>query len=514
MNTRRRFSSIASLSLIVGTSSFIATFLVGCGESNNTASTASGAGGNGGQGGSDTGGSNSGGAGGAGGGNSGGGAGAGSGGSTSSRCLPADYDAPAVYVSMNGNDSNAGTKDSPVKTFARAFEIRGADQDVRVFGGTYTEKLLVSMSGTAQAPIRVLPVKGEKVTLDATGKAAGKPIDITGSNVLVQGFEAIGSGNQCADVTGSDIVLCQIDAHDCVSHGIQLGGARIWAEGNTIHDTVLENEGAPAGQGWGSGLKIKVGGEDITLYRNRVFHNWGEGVAATRGKGIVIRENLSYDNFSVNFYIDNSYDVLVEKNMATCVPNSGFERNGKSAAAFMIGEEYYDGWGAQLHNVTIRNNIGAFCNRGFLFAGSDVDGGLVDVSIVHNTFWGSADTAVSIAAGVTSGTVVRNNLVQQPGGKTVWIESLQGLEVSNNFWVGAVPAEWTNGTGPGDVAGDPLLVKSDKSPARDKALILNPALADDFEGRMRNVMGSEGTDMGAMEFGDPSAPCEFDVLWK
>ena len=452
----------------------------------------------------------------------GGGAGGGSGGG---RCLPADYDGPAIFVSLSGNDTNAGTKDAPVKTFAKAFEIRAANQDVRVFGGTYTEKLLVSKSGTADAPIRVLPVKGEKVVLDATGKPAGKPIDITGAFVHVQGFESIGSGNQCVDITGSDVVLCNIDAHDCVSHGIQLGGARIWAEGNIIHDTVLENEGAPAGQGWGSGLKVKVGGDDITLYRNRIYHNWGEGVAVTRGTNVVVRENLSYDNFSVNFYIDNSYAVLVEKNMATCVANSGYERDGKRASAFMIGEEYYDGWGAQLHAVTIRNNIGAFCNRGFLFAGSDVGGGLVDVSIVHNTFWGSEDTALSIAAGITSGTVVHNNLVQQPNGKTVWIESVDGIDVSHNFWVGAKPADWTNGSGMGDVIGDPLLFQTpgyeaatyrlgDKSTARNAALQLSPAIAFDFEGRERSVMGSELPDMGAMEYGDPSLPCEFDQLWK
>lgn len=449
----------------------------------------------------------------------------GSGGPSASRCLPADYDGPAIYVSLSGNDNNAGTKDAPVKTFAKALAIRATNQDVRVFGGTYTEKLLVAASGTADAPIRVLPVKGEKVVLDATGKAAGKPIDITGAFVHVQGFESMGSGNQCVDITGSDVVLCNIDAHDCVSHGIQLGGPRVWAEGNIIHDTVLENEGAPAGQGWGSGLKVKVGGDDITLYRNRSYHNWGEGIAVTRGTKVVLRENLSYDNFSVNFYIDNSYDVLVEKNMATCVANSGYERNGKRAAAFMIGEEYYDGWGAQLHAVTIRNNIGVFCNRGFLFAGSDVGGGLVDVSIVHNTFWGSEDTAVSIAAGVTSGTVVLNNLVQQPAGKTVWIESLNGMTVSHNFWVGAVPADWTNGSGMGDVIGDPLLFQTpgyeaasyrlgDKSTARNAALALSPAVTEDFEGRLRSVMGSENADIGAMEYGDPSLPCEFDQLWK
>ncbi|HRI66569.1 MAG TPA: right-handed parallel beta-helix repeat-containing protein, partial [Polyangium sp.] len=419
MNHQGRSVSTQSFPWVIRTSCVIAAVVIGCGDGGK-AEPAGGSGGStggqGGEAGANVGGSSSSGMGGSG--------GSGGGGPSASRCLPADYDGPAIYVSLSGNDNNAGTKDAPVKTLAKALAIRAANQDVRVFGGTYTEKLLVAASGTADAPIRVLPVKGEKVVLDATGKAAGKPIDITGAFVHVQGFEAIGSGNQCVDITGSDVVLCNIDAHDCVSHGIQLGGPRIWAEENIIHDTVLENEGAPAGQGWGSGLKVKVGGDDITLYRNRSYHNWGEGVAVTRGTKVVLRENLSYDNFSVNFYIDNSYDVLVEKNMATCVANSGYERDGKRAAAFMIGEEYYDGWGAQLHAVTIRNNIGVFCNRGFLFAGSDVGGGLVDVSIVHNTFWGSEDTAVSIAAGVTSGTVVHNNLVQQPAGEAVWIESL------------------------------------------------------------------------------------------
>jgi hypothetical protein len=450
--------------------------------------------------------------------------GSGGGGSSDSRCLPAKYDAPAVFVSSTGDDANAGTKDAPVRTFAQAFEIRTPGQDVRVLGGTYTEKLLVSKGGTADSPLRVLPVAGEKVILDATGMAAGKPIDITGNYVHVQGFEAKGSGNQCVDITGNDVVLCQVDAHDCESHGIQIGSQRVWVEGNTIHNAVLENEGAPAGQGWGSGLKVKVGGEDVTLYRNRMYHNWGEGLAVTRGKNVVVRENLSYDNFSVNFYIDNSFDVLVEKNMATCVMNSGFERDGKPANAFMIGEEYYDGWGAQLHAVTIRNNIGIYCSYGFLFAGSDVGGGLVDVSIVHNTFWGGVSTAISIGAGVTQGTVVRNNIAQQPDGKDVWIESLDGIDVGTNLWVDGVPADWTNGSAAGDVVGDPMFVAkpdykaasyrfSETSPARDKAL-LSASPVDDFEGRMRSVSGSEGTDMGAMEYGDPSLPCAFDALWK
>lgn len=441
------------------------------------------------------------------------------------RCIPEDDGAPAVFVGTSGDDANPGTYDLPVRSFQKALALVQPGQDIRVLAGTYTEKLLVNQSGTAEEPLRILPAKGEKVVLDASGSAAGKPIDVLGSFVHVQGFEVTGSGNQCVDASGTDIVLCRLDVHDCMSHGIQIGGQRVWAEGNVIRGASLENEGGSLGQsGWGSALKVKVGGEDITLVRNRVFHNWGEGVAVTRGKDVTVRENWVYDNFSVNFYVDNSIDVTVEKNLATCTPDSGFEREGKRANAYQIGEEYYDGWGAQLSGVTIRNNLALFCNRGFLFAGSDVGGGLVDVAVVHNTFWGSVDTGLSIThEPVTAGTIVHDNLVQQPDGKTVWIEDLSGLAVSHNFWVGDAPADWTNGSGPGDVVGDPGLYTmpeykaasfrlAEGSPARDVALTI-PGVDVDFEGRPRHAPGSESADMGAMEYGDPSAPCDFDLLF-
>jgi hypothetical protein len=442
-----------------------------------------------------------------------------------SRCIQDDDDAPAVFVGPSGDDANPGTYEMPVKSFQKALALVAPGQDLRVLAGTYTEKLQIDQGGTADKPLRILPAKGEKVVLDATGSAAGKPIDVLGSFVVVQGFEVMGSGNQCVDAPGTDIVLCRLDVHDCMSHGIQIGGQRVWAEGNVIRGASLENEGGSLGQsGWGSALKVKVDGEDITLTRNRIFHNWGEGVAVTRGKNVTVRENWAYDNFAVNYYVDNSIDVTVEQNLATCTPDSGFERDGKRANAYQIGEEHYDGWGAQLARVTIRNNIAFACNRGFLFAGSDVGGGLIDVAVVHNTFWGSVDTGLSIThEPVTDAAIVHGNLVQQPDGKTVWIEDLSGLTVSHNFWVGGAPDDFTNGSGPGDQIGDPGLYTTsgysaasfrlaEGSAARDAALTI-PGIDVDFEGRPRHAPGSESADMGAMEYGDPTASCAFDALF-
>lgn len=68
--------------------------------------------------------------------------------------------------------------------------------------------------------------------------------------------------------------------------------------------------------------------------------------------------------------------------------NSGFEKlDGTRPSGITMGEEYYDGWGAKLARVTIKNNLVGFCSRGVMYFGSVVPGGSLDnVSIANNTF--------------------------------------------------------------------------------------------------------------------------------
>ncbi len=103
------------------------------------------------------------------------------------------------------------------------------------------------------------------------------------------------------------------------------------------------------------------------------------------------------------------------------------------------------------------------------------------------------------------------------------MEDLAGLDVSHNFWVGDAPADFTNGSGPGNQTDDPTLYTDPGdgaasfrlaagSPARDVALAI-PGVDVDFEGRERHTASSPDADMGAMEYGDPGAPCAFDLLF-
>jgi hypothetical protein len=430
---------------------------------------------------------------------------------------------PAVYVSPEGDDANTGGYDDPVRTFDRALELWEPGYEVRAFAGVYNEQLRVDMSGTEADPVIILPVDGQEAVIDTTGSEAGRSIYLTGEHIRVEGFEVRGSVNQCVDASGRNLVLRNLTVHDCVSHGVMIGGTGVLVEGFVIYNTVLENENGTGG-GWGSALKVKVDGSDIVLLRNRVYHNWGEGIAVTRGVGVTVRGNWSYDNYSVNIYIDNSYDVVVEGNLCTCTPDSGFERDGSRASGIAIGEEYYDGWGARLHNLVIQNNISAFCGRGLIYFGSDVGGALVDAVIVHNTLWGSVETTLSMGHDPgNTGILIANNLVQHDEGSTVWIEDRTGIDMNNNFWVGGEPEDWRNAAGTDDRWGDPGLTSTpdylvasfrlgEASQARDGAAVMDSPVVD-LDGTERYTTESPLADMGALEYVDSASPCAFDNQW-
>ncbi|MCA9657838.1 MAG: right-handed parallel beta-helix repeat-containing protein [Myxococcales bacterium] len=431
---------------------------------------------------------------------------------------------PALYVSLDGDDNNPGTYDMPLRTFDAALAGWQPGWEIRVFGGTWNERLDVPDEGTADDPIIILPVEGEAPILDGDGLEGGQPLRITGRYVHVGGFEVHTSDNQCVDVDGDDVVLENLRVHDCVSHGVQLGGAGITARGLTIYNTVLENEGEQGS--WGSGLKVKVGGQGILLERNHVYKNWGEGIAVTRGVDAVVRQNWSHDNYAVNIYIDNSNDVLVEGNLTTCDGTGPLKDGNGLPVGVMLGEEYYDGWGPQLHDVTIQNNLIAFCGYGIGWWGAEIDGGgLQRISILHNTIWGGSETGISISydAPKTENSVIANNLVQQPDDAVAWIEDRTGLDMHHNFWVGPVPDDWRQCDGDGDLNGDPGLGSTpdytaasfrlgEGSAARDAAAVL-AEVPTDFEGRERVTGDSPGADVGAMEYGDPADPAEFDSWW-
>jgi hypothetical protein len=296
--------------------------------------------------------------------------------------------ATSYYVNAaTGSDSASGSSGSPFKTMGKALGVVQPGDTLHLTGtfGTTT----VSKSGTS-----------------------GNPIYIRGT-----GAKFSGGSNAAFILTGSYLDISGVEVEGGVSHGLLISGKNITVSNFSVHDNVLENKSGSScvgSGGWGSGLKLMVGAENITIQDGVIYHNCGEGFAVTRGLGVQVRRVTSYDNFSANFYLDNSKNVTLEQSFTYCTGDSAYYRSGAPATGILIGEENYSGWGAQLENMTIQNTISSGC-KGLNFYGSEVNGGLKTGLIAHNTVWNvyGGGKAINIAAEPNNSNIrVVNNLVQ------------------------------------------------------------------------------------------------------
>jgi parallel beta-helix repeat protein len=414
----------------------------------------------------------------------------------------------SYYVSPKGNDKSAGTPSSPFRSFSKAASVLKPGDTLFITAGTYVTPLTVSASGTSSAPIRIQPAGGA-VVIDLKN-AAENNVAVTGSFVNISGLELANSAGYCVKLQGSNNSFSNSVVHECHDAGIYTDGRNETITGNTVYHASYVNSAFNSATGWGSGIKVRVGGQNILIAGNTVYNNYGEGIAVTRGASVTVRGNTVHDNYSVNIYVDNSHDVLVEKNFAYNVPNSGFERNGNPAEGIALGEESYGDWGAQLSNITIRNNISYRGSHGVTFFGNDTGvsgGGLIDSTIVYNTLWGSINTEINIAYDTGQrGNVIANNIVDQPAGKLIILQDPAGISLSHNFWVNTLPPSYARGDG--DRSGDPMLAFGpgfsaslfklrDGSPAIDGATLI-AGTQDDYWSSSRPW--GAAADMGASEF--------------
>jgi parallel beta-helix repeat protein len=344
------------------------------------------------------------------------------------------------FVSQNGNDSNAGGETQPLRTIKKAVSLASAGDMILLKEGQYHETMNLNRSGTEDKPITVKAASGEKVSLDGTN-LTGPVLKVSAQNIIVEGLEIKNSSGACVELVGSHITLRNSIVHDCQSHGVYTDGQFITIEKNSVFKSNLLNDrinGSGAKQ-WGSGIKVRVNGDNITIKNNLVYNNWGEGIAVTRGTNVVVSQNMVYDNFGVNVYIDNSHDVKVAQNFAYCTQASGFESNGQPASGVSIGEESYEGWGSQLARVEISENVVYNCSRGVItYQPQQAGGGLDGVSIRNNIFWNTSQTALSFNVGssVTKNrnTIVAQNMVYQKNGKMAFTDNPEGMSFSSNNW--------------------------------------------------------------------------------
>lgn len=414
------------------------------------------------------------------------------------------------YVSPTGSDTNPGTATAPFKSFTKATSVLTPGSELRLYGGTYLTQLKVTQNGTPDAYITITAVTGQKPVIDISNSAT-TGIQLSGSYINISDIEVKNVKAMGVRLDGNFINASRLNVHHVYDQGVQVQGSHVAVKDSTIYLTSLMNQSKSISGGWPSALKVRTG-EYVLFEGNTIYNNYGEGIGL-RGKHLVVRGNTVFDNYSVNIYIDNSYDVWVEKNYAYCTGNTQFYRNNGCATNIAMAEEYYTGWGWNLGQVTIVNNIltGGWHNLNYFISstGSTNPGvfGVKGAVIANNTLWGSQERAVRFDDQIFNENIYfYNNIVQQKDGKLADFKSTRGITRDYNFWVGT-PTLLINATGIHDLRGDIGLPStpdvlnpqsfrlSSSSRAINVALKLNQT-SFDFAGNTRDEL----PDRGAYEY--------------
>jgi hypothetical protein len=437
--------------------------------------------------------------------------------------------AATYYVSPNGTDSNSGTSLSePVKTIKKALSKASSSGDiVYVTTGTYAETVYIGQSG-----ITLSAYGDNKPVIDGGSSLPnvdwGKLIYVMGNNNTVSGFEVKNSnsngsyrGGNGVQVDGHHNTISKMNIHHNWDKGIRILGDYTTVEDSTIWQNARSNSANPGSSGWGSGIAaarntssaaIKPG---ITSYavlrRNKVFNNWGEGLACWEADHCTLEDNVVYDNWTNNLYLSDATNSLVNRNMVYISSSPAIPfRDNKPAAGIALADEVgsapRSAYNSIINNFIYNASFSAF--RWTLVNNS----GLNNVLIANNTI---VDGGLSTGSGgsysiVNTSSQIRNNIIL---GKNSAIPSNSGITFSNNNWA-ATPSAAASST---DIAGDPQVARTgtmapgaltpayfqllSSSPVINAATTLNSVTKDFFQ-------SARGTapDIGGHEFISNSSP--------
>ncbi len=299
-----------------------------------------------------------------------------------------------LYVATNGEDSNPGTMEKPLRTIQHAADMAKPGDTVYVRGGSYCQQLAVKVSGNAeQGFITFQSRPGEHAVLDGgclTPEGESSMVLLTNvSFVRVQGLEI-------RNLRTSD--------YRSVPGGIRVfgGGSHIEILHNDVHH-IEQNSTHQLRPGSGAnGFGISVYGtnaktpiSDLVIEGNDVHH-----LKTGSSESVVVNGNVAGFRITKNSVHDNNnigIDVI------------GFEHTAPDPAV----DRARDGVVSEnlVYSITARGNPAY--GEGPDSDGIYVDGGtriLIERNVVHDVDFG-IELASEHRVGSTSHIIARNNLI-------------------------------------------------------------------------------------------------------
>jgi len=291
------------------------------------------------------------------------------------------------YVSTSGNDSNAGTADSPWSTVQKAANTVDAGSTVCVRDGIYNEKVTFTVSGTDDKYITFQSYPGETAVIDGTGiiidSAETALFMITSQHHLIlRDFEL-----QNFTTSSENLVPVGIRIYG-TAHHIEL-------RNNVIHD--IENNGTAQDGTDAHGLAVHGTSGSQAVNNIIIAGNELYDLVLGSSEALVINGNVQYWEVTNNIVHDSNNigidaigfegtassndqarDGLIAGNHVYNIDSFGNPAYGEDRSAGCI---YVDG-GA---NITIEKNVLHHCNLGIEIA-SENPGKATEYVTVRNNF--------------------------------------------------------------------------------------------------------------------------------
>ena len=382
--------------------------------------------------------------------------------------LNRDRDAPVTgkiyYLSPQGNDANDGSPNRPWFSLAKAGPLLKPGDRVYLKGGVYqyTQEQFINAQGTEKARIVIQSAPGEHAVLDGAKLPANTNIFVLSSQYVdIRDLEITGSPQHgMMGWRASNLRIIHNHIHHNQAQGVSVMNDHFDASkdnlfyGNLVEDNSLLSKDTDKSVKH-CALTSFTAHDSIIVY-NIVRRNYGEGICATLTKGGYIARNNVSDNVTVNIYLDNASDIVVEKNIIFNIGLAAFtiEDDGnpatppRTASGIQVANEDYtipiDGRTEPLLNLsdrlTIINNMIANTGFGFFYGNYLKGGGLRDSVIANNTFFLSDRALVYIDKDEGHrNTLFANNLFIQAPDREAVVSIFQGspgISWKNNGWSG------------------------------------------------------------------------------
>ncbi|QUG40408.1 right-handed parallel beta-helix repeat-containing protein [Psychrobacillus sp. INOP01] len=317
----------------------------------------------------------------------------------------------AIYVALNGNDQNAGTKSKPFRTLKKATTEANAGTTVLIRKGTYNEKLVVKHSGTKSKPITFKAYNKEKVVLsgkdinDVEGDTSLVTINnknyVTISGLIIQdlstdladetvmGIYVTGSSNHIT-LENNNVQRIETHADDGNGHGIAIYGTGTMKDINILNNTLED---------------LKLGSSESLALNGNIDGFKVENNIVRRSDNIGI-DLIGYEGTSNDKKVDYVRNGIVKNNQVSEISSYG---NPAYGGDYSAGGIYVDGG----KNITIEKNTIYKSDIGIEATSEHAKKYADNIKIINNIIYDNFYTGISIGGydGDRGGTI--NSTISQ-----------------------------------------------------------------------------------------------------